>query len=321
MYVSSFKVEPAPGYYRERGLSHRARLTLSHPWPGPKWWGKHFFEQVKVDPLHPERSGVVAPKPKRPELFEAGAVVTATDAPQTAVWPQNGSVMGSWPSFDGADCVLDYFIGAEQMPAPPQALTFRGLYRLAGSEPLEVTREIRGPGQRLAISPDRNPRAKLWGIDATPWTPENRNPSSKNPLILDHCEFQFTMIDTRVPPIKDAQVPVVIYDVELQDESGRKWSGDSTSGLTLSWSYYDERAKKSWPAGQQLKIMSLGLAPAFKTQGKMTMRGKVSMDANWPIHFQVTLPPRVVAPLSDVMIGNFSIPLWRDGRPIKAPGK
>ena len=308
MFVSDFKVEPAPGYYQEKGMSHRVTVTISHPWPRPKWWGTSFHRQLRLDPLNPEKLNALPPNAKRENLFEDGAVFTLADSSQAVVWPRGGSAMGTWPAFDGANCVMEYYINADQLPASPKAITFHGLYRFAGSAPLDVTQVLRKKGQTLPTKANRDAGAQLLSIDALPFYKSSSYPVGKAPIASDNCSIYFLVRQTSGDQSAQHKPNLNVYDLLVRDEKGKNYTDYKPKGFNFGYggAISDQQLQAQLRPDETLTFVDVSIEQATPTSGELTFSGKISVDEHWPIPFKVQLPPRALSGRD-----NVELPQWK----------
>lgn len=317
MYVSDFKVEPAPGYWQEQGYSHQVITTISHPWPRPKWWGQQFGMQLSLFPLHPEKFQSTIKGSKRDQYVEAGAVLTVKQNGKVAPYPKNQSSISYNVRFDGSGYVFEHRIKGSEIPTDLGAVTFRGLYRIADNGLLPIAREIRKAGETLPMKPNKNSGARLTAINATPFFVSQSSRSGGKVVKEDNCWVQFHLRDMKLPTTQTKSSAIAVYGIEIQDETGKIIRPYSTKGLTQGTMSGHFTATTPLPADEKLTGIDLDFDPQLKTKGRLILRGKVSFNWNWPINFEVTLPPRDQAQNSLSRTNAYSIPLWRDGKPVE----
>ncbi len=295
MYVSDFKVEAAPGYFQEKGYSNRVVVTISHFWPRPKWWGGDFQRRIDLDPLHPEEQGAGAFGLKREQTLASGGALTIERDGKIVAWPAKSRAMNAWPKFDGTNYVFSYYVRRDELSKEPQAVTFRGLYRIGPSPLLPLTRAFRKAGQTLPVPPDKNPGARLVSVDAMPFLAmPTRN--SKGLLTTEITSFVFFILRPTEPTLNSNGVPDVrFYDLQVRDESGKIYLDQKPVGFGLGFGGPLDRDKAQLKPDEILNITSVHIDTAIPISGRLTLRGKVSLDEHWPVVFKVQLPPRASA--------------------------
>lgn len=284
-YVSSVKVEPAPGYYQEKGLSHQTTVTISHPWPRPKWWGGPYHSISGIDALQTEKTYPISRDLAR------GEAITIVRKGKTKQLPiqYGGNYMNF--RFDGADYVSVNYLGLNAIPREWGAVTFHGLYRIVGQPQLILKREVRKAGEILPVAIDKNPGARLVKVTASPFTTGPCEPGSGAGCLRDEVNLTVQIRRTQpsaLPPEKQS----IRTDVEIEDEAGVIYPPWTTPGFNLEFG----EAAPQQSAGQEFpleeRIIGINLEQSLRTQGKLKVRGKVSVDNRWPIPFEVKLPPR-----------------------------
>ena len=317
MFVSDVRVEAAPGYYQEKGMSHRVTVTVSHRWPRPKWWNQHHGNIAGLDVLHPETPSVFARSPNAGDYLEGGEVLTIMRAGKNKQLPPRygGNYLGV--GFDGTNYVSTNYFDLALIPKEWGAVTLHGLYRVATRHQVALTREVRRAGATVPFAPNRDSQAQMLAIDASPFLPLTTSGPGTKPLVEDNCQFQITLRDLRSPQERAEGTTVSIYDLELQDETGKIYQPYLTPGFTQGGRGYSDEERAQWAPGEQKVAADVSLAPSFVTKGRLRLRGKVLLNYHWPLKFEVELPPRVLKPAPYNRANRFTIPLWREGKPIK----
>lgn len=312
MYVSGFEIEAAPGYYQEQGITHFTTVKVAHFWPRPRWWGNFSNRNFPLDPLHPATLNSVPPDLPREKLDASGAVLTLKSAPHNIVWPKGNRPMNSWPSFVEGEYIYNYSLRADELPAPPQALDFRGVYRLAGSEPLTVTRSLGKSGETLSTKVDKSPGGQLISIDALPFFESTSYPRGKTPIVSDICYVYF-LARTSEANDKHKAPALQIYDLLVRDEKSKIYRDYAPKGFSLGYGGASTSIEKAQlRPNEVLTFVAVNIERATPTAGELTLSGKVSISQHWPIPFRIKLAPRALSGRE-----NTGIPEWR--RPASAP--
>ena len=116
MFVSDFRVEPAPGAQQEVGMSHRVTVTVSHSLPKPTWWGGPVTTFATIDALqadkpHPLSAGQTAAQ--YPAL--GNAITIVRDGKTKKLPPKYGTDFMDF-RFDGTNYVsVNYVNGSDIM--------------------------------------------------------------------------------------------------------------------------------------------------------------------------------------------------------------
>ena len=317
MVISDVKVEAAPGYYQEKGMSHRVTVTVSHSWPRPKWWGAAYQQVSGIDVFHPEKPSPPSRGLTPNQFLEMGEALTIVRAGQTKPLPTRygGNFVGE-AHFDGTDYVSVNYFDLNSIPQQWGAVTLHGLYRIGGAHQVALKRPIREAGETLTVAPDKNMGGRLFKIDATPfYTTTYAFAPAKT---TQTCSLWFNLDGLVASPNSDGKVArLKVYDVKVRDETGKLLTPNVASGLKQNWSGSINEAGKSPDATQANTVTSLEFSPTLVTKGRLTASGKVSINNRWPIPFEVKLPPRVVQSTGLTGPDRFSFPLWRDGKPAK----
>ena len=236
---STVKVEAAPGYYQEQGKLHHVMVTLSHPWPRPLWWGKRYSLVTTLDPTDVER-GALRPLGQVGGLGEASAVrngvlFSTRDAKNVVTMPTKQGVLNATPRFDGDKCTLDYYLNLDNIAAPPQPLTLRGAYIFGGSSPVEVEKLIRKAGEKWNFKVDKNPGADLLSVNAASRFYQSSRQAVGKPVEYSDFTNVFFLLRPKLAVADEAKQQnfVKVYDLEIQDEKGKKYREYKPSGVFL----------------------------------------------------------------------------------------
>ncbi len=319
MLVSDFKVEAAPGYWREKGYSHQVEVSVSHPWPRPKWWGQTGNISSRCDPLHPERPESLIGGTTLNQYLSPGGAITFVQDGRNIRWPDKDAILTTSGTFENDTYRFSHYIKLSEIPAKAGAITFHGLYRIVGQPQIALERAVRKAGETLPMATDKNPGAQLLAIDAKPFQVFNgatvRGKTSKE----DDCRLNFRVRDLQATASQSNFGGFPVYDIELKDEKGVIISPYSTTGFSQGTSSGETSANANRAHNERVQGTVLMIDQRIKTTGRLTMSGKISLDQRWPLQFKVELPPRGGA---DTYVGkadDFPIPLWRDGKPIETP--
>ena len=324
MHVSDVTIDAAPGRYQKFGLSHRATVTISHPWPRPKWWGQHsnysgFITATGYTKLKPAQRKALAPN----VLSSGEAITYIKDGKARALEPKFGGNTNDF-RFDGTNYVsVDYF-DLNDVPPSLGALTLHGAYAIAGQPVLAFQREIRKAGASLAIPLDKDAGAQLVSVDASRFFASTSKRLPGKPRPRQTCALRLVVRDGAGGASGGQKANLIITDVEVRDASGAKFRPDFTAGLEGNQGARDDAEMRAYQAlDNSLKsdelqsFYSVDVAPSLQLKGRLTLRGQISMNDRWPLPFQVTLPPRPNKPAPPGGMVQFAVPLWRDGGPVK----
>lgn len=283
IFVSSIEVHPANGRFQAQGLSHELKATIDHSSPRPTWWGSWNII-TNVDPLLDVRQQVKKWRGQPQRYLAYGAVLTTTSIkngkPTLKVqWRDNR--IGA--PFINSQLIVSHEIALDKIPTSVGEVTFRGLYLIAGREPLRITRVVRKAGQVSRQPIDRNPHGRLISVKAGAFEQTTTSPANTK---ADQSQLDFVV--SRDVPGKE-KVRVFIEDIELHDAKDKIYKPYSTPGFTNSWggpSNENSDLDVSDPA------IYLELTSTLKTTNPLFVKGKVSIDDGWPIPFSVRLPNR-----------------------------
>ena len=315
--ISRIKVEEAPGYWREKGYSHRVRVTLAHRFPRPDWWGECCKSSARNDALHPQRfpdlHGELAS-----ETAVLGGALTIGAGAQTREWPAPQTPAPTNYTFADGVYQFDSYVKLSAVPRAAGAVTFHGLVNLADSSNLIFDRQVRAPGQTFTMNSDRSNGLKIERADTTPFfhviAPFKGQPKSGQDKLQIGVVVRDTMFDADAPAAAEA---VEFYDIELHDASGTIYP-PPPGGMNpppaggKSFDYF--RATKD---DERDLTFDLWLNRNFIGPDLLWMRGKISLDKRWPLVFDFPLPARSHAVAAVAAGDAYSIPLWRNGAPVK----
>ncbi len=330
--VSDFRVETAPGYWREKGYSHRVSVAVARGWRRPAWWGQCCDNSAHNDALHPQRfpdlGGALAS-----ETIVTGGTLTFGQGARRHEWPAPDASLGAGAGaperhkFSDDQYHFEQFVKLSAVPQNAGAVSFRGLYNLADSSNLTLDRLVRAPGQIVTMNPDRAPGAAIVEASATPFfrvlAPAPGRPKSGQ----DKCQIGVIVRDmtasaassqtpsSQTPSSQTARAE--FSDIELHDAHGTIYpppAGGMKPAPAGGPSFVYNRAPG---AGEQKLSFALWMNRNFVGPDRLWMRGKISLDERWPLVFDFPLPPRSQAVVLAPASGPYSIALWRDGRPVK----
>ena len=317
MHVSDFELKTAPGYWREKGYSHEAQITISHPWPRPKWWGTTGSVQSQCDPLHPEAPQRLIRGTTPADYMAPGAALTVVRDGKSVRWPDKYAAQSDGIGFRDNQYVVTQRLKLSAIPTQAGEVTFHGLYRIVGQPQISLKRGVRKAGQSLPMPNGKNPGARIVEINATPFVRATGTAPGGKTKKEDICWIQFQIQDLKSPLLPPQEARTVIYDVEVEDENGQIIRPYSTKGFTQGTMSDAKTKGETLAADQRRGGVGLNLDQVLPTTGRLTMRGKVSLDWEWPMSFEVTLPSRRSSQSFISEAGVYPIPLWRDGKPVE----
>ena len=314
--VSDFKVEPSPGFWQAEGFSHQVTVTLFYKGSRPKWWNnatkyknpvgamvtKDFFAgRGKNDPAH---------------ALAFGSTLTYQSNGKTLAWapPQQQITLNE--RFVDDHYVFVHQVSLAQAPQKLGEIGFRGLYVIGEQEPFVVTRTLRAAGETVPPTAATGTGLKLLRVDATRFyrmISAARNGKSQT---KETCYIRFTVRDFDAPLASEELPTLMFSDIELGDESVKQFETNTGNGIDWGWS--GDGKDQKLMNGQRNGVLFVELAPNFKTSGRIKLRGKISIGERKPLAFEVTLPPCPTNPLGADNYGDFSVPLWRNGREVVA---
>ncbi len=296
--TSTVKVEAAPGYYQEQGKLHRVTVTLSHPWPRPRWWGKSYSLVTGLDPTDVERSAL-RPLGQVGGLGEAravrsGALFSTRDAKNAVTIPPKQGILNATPRFNGDKCTFDYYINLNSIAVPPQPLTLRGAYIFGGSSPVKIEKLIRKAGEKWSFEVDKSPGADLLSVNAASrFYQSSRHAVGKPVEYTDFTSIFFLLRpELAVTDESNKQNFVRIYDLEIRDEKGRKYREYKPYGVFFSETNFIKPAANQVHSGEILYQLSTEIDNKIPTSGALTLTGKISVAEHWPLLFKIKLPSR-----------------------------
>ncbi|RYX85944.1 hypothetical protein EON83_04095 [bacterium] len=281
IYVSSFEMKRAKGRFQAEGLSHEVTVTIAHSWPRPKWWGA-WSTITNLNPL--DDVSKISRTINAPGVVAYGAALTTTSI-------KNGKpiIKQQWldnrigfPMRDN-QIVISHPIALDKIPLSAGEVTFRGMYLIAGREPIRINRVVRKVGEKSYQPPDRNTNGRLISIQAGNFTKQQTPPTATT---QDNIQIDFLSSRTFT---KAEKLQIVIDDLKLHDANNKTFIPYRTPGFTVSWggipiedSTLDTTKQTIW----------LTLAPTIKTTNPLVLKGQVNLDDGWPIPFSVRLPKR-----------------------------
>ena len=295
MFVSEFKVEAAPGYWQERGFSHRVTVTISPGYPRPAWAKTCCESNGPADPLHPEtlQSSIASLRlNRRKETAWSGGVLTTMRQKIEVRQTKAGEERSTKYYLDDDDnYVFVNFVRLNSVPSKAGAVKFRGLYSLASLPPLEVERVVRKAGETMPSSDDRTTGGQIIKVVVDPFVNLN-DPSRTDIAMREEAEVHIIYRRQKNDNFKSALSSSRIYDVEIVDEKGnvhrynRKGNFDFED---VGWSAAERKLKKQLVEGEEVNSLSVHLDSLFKARHKLTLRGKISVNENWPLKFETPL--------------------------------
>lgn len=289
MYISNIQFVPASGLSNSQGTSHRITVTIDHPWPRPKWWGRGTVNSIAVDALATHQGEInyrhFNTKWGQMLYTAAGGAITWTEHQKQHLEPKDTSAHflfggGTW---NNDKLVFSHPLPLQDLPASSQqkTLTFQGLYYIEGQKPLHVTHVIRKAGEQMLWNRSHDTGGELVSIQAKPfvsWEYINSQweDSSDVTIKVSH-------------PASAKDEPVVLYDYdwELVDARGHVLKADQKNIIIA----YSGTPPVSTPmtTGKDIKLR---IKRAFVPLEPLTLHGKVSINNQWPISLSVRLPLR-----------------------------
>ena len=317
MFVSSFQMRDAPGYWREKGYSHEVEVRLSHPWPPPKWWGDMGYIGSQCDPMHPEIPQTLRPGDKLADFMAPGGALTGTRNGRSVRFDAQGEQQIDQIVFEDNQYVIKHHVRLSEVPQAAGAVTFRGLYRIVGRPQIPIERVIRKAGQSLPMSKNKSAGVRLLAVDSTLFEVFTTNGKGGKNTYQDSWRVLFRLQDLASPPSTSETARLIVYDIEIEDEKKQMIREYSTTGFINGTSQAPDELIKALPADEKLAVSALSLEQSLKTTGRLTMRGKISLDYRWPLEFEVKLPRRDRPDLEPSRGDVYPIPLWRSGARVK----
>ena len=295
MFVLDFKVEAAPDYWQERGWSHRVTVTLSHPWPRPRWWGYSYIVSNIIDPLHPEAKQSLSRGQKLSESFARGEALTVVR--DGKMWRLPREYGGNAMSFQvvGNDYVSNGYFKLSSIPKEWGAVTFHGLYRIADQPQIAVERKIRVAGETLPPPQNRDAGARVVRVTVSSFAPSTGS-NRGNGFVTENRGIVQVVFQRNAGLTGNVSRALTrIYDVEVVDAKGKIYQSNQKGKFRFQGvdsSAAGSKLRQELPQDEDVTSINVFLDLTFGPLHELTLRGKISVDEGWPIPFETALTPR-----------------------------
>jgi len=282
MFVSSVQLLPETrGSYQATGTTHRLVGTVDHPWPRPRWWGKPYSMSAITDGLASNddlRHVCVGVRPE--ECLSFGHSLTTTASGRKEYKVQGTTNWAPSNTFEDGHYIFTHELAVANAPTNQGAITFHGLYRIAGQKPIRVTRTVRKAGEVIPFKPNNKPDGRVLSILAMPFPKRMGEPTGEQ-----WADVIFSITSTPA----GHRVSSSIGHLQLRDAAGKVFNSYDTPGFSNAWGDATNRKVND---GISKPLVALRLSNSLKTTNPLTLSGTVSIDDGWPIPFSVRLPPR-----------------------------
>lgn len=290
MFVERVKLITASGRSREAGASHSLVVTVDHLSPKPRFWGNPFQLHGGLRSFQKPIHLRVSVKGVKPDdcIASLGEVIWAHDGKREVILQNGRSVIDRGGDYQKGKYVFVQDLDLQKI-GPEGEVTFHGAYVVAGRPALEIRRVIRKAAEKLTFDGSRYTCGNVVSVTAGNWMTINSSVPSRaggfKTMTEDVVAVAVRVRQSRKPIVHPKRFPLV-YDVEIVDGKGRVHPYFKGGFTTMGTSLGD--AQNLPPEQVELKITPT-LAANFKPTNPLTLRGKVSIDDNWPIPFSVRL--------------------------------
>lgn len=282
LFVSSVQLLPETrGSYQATGMTHRLIVTIDHPWPHPSWWGRAYTRDATANALSSdEQLNHLILGARKEDCLMSGYALTTTASAHREFIVEGATNWASSNNFSDGHYVFTHEIPLAKVPDKEGAVTFHGLYRIAGQKPIRVTRVVRKAGEVIPLKPNNKPDGRVLSILAMPFPKRVGGPTGEQ-----WADVIFSI--TSVPAGR--RVSSSIGNLQLRDATGKVFKSYDTPGFSNAWGDATNRKVND---GISRPLVALRLSNSFKTTNPLTLSGTVSIDDGWPIPFSLRLPPR-----------------------------
>ena len=314
--VSDFKVEPSPGFWQAKGFSHQVTVALFYKGSRPKWWGNATKYKNPVGAFDTKNFYVGPGQTDPSHALAFGSTLTYRRDGKTLAWAPPQQEITLDERFVDDHYLFVHQVSLARAPQKLGEIGFRGLYVISGQEPFVVNRTLRDAGEIVLAPTTAGAGTRLLRVDATPFFAMNGFGHSGKKQTNDTCHVRLTMRDFDAPPAGKELPALMFSEIELGDESAKKLQTNAGNGI--DWGVSEDGKSQKPLDGQRQGVLFVEVAPNYKTLGRLKLRGKVSIGEREPVAFEVTLPPRPSKPQAGGSSDSFPVPLWRNGRAVKA---
>ncbi len=290
LFVSSVAVTPNSAYSVFEGRSHTLTVSITHPWPRPKWWGRGYESNSVLNPLapHPQPSqNNPYPLMRRDQfafLASGGALTYQSNGQRKRIALAQKTHYSGYGQWGNGDCVFTHSLDLEKVPMSYGALTFHGIYFVNGQGPVRITRVVRAAGEHLVFNHSRNTNGSLIFARAAPFEALFY---TKPPV--DQCVVTVRFSHPARADGKPTDLSLSDSYVELLDATRNVVKFDQTK-VTLAWRGDDDKFPNT--PTQSARVMMVEIDRTLALRQPLTLHGKAFINGGWPIPFSVKLPPR-----------------------------
>lgn len=196
----------------------------------------------------------------------------------------------------GHECTVTQYLPLDAVPRGQGAVTYNGAYWILGRPVFVIKRMVRAANAPVPPPVDREPHAKIIKVVAEPFEVETYGPSSKKGNQRDSEEVK-VIFRRRGGAVAEADKVIEINNLEIHD-AARLYRQDITGNFSVVYpmdSEANKRLKRQLAPGEALAGVEVRLDEKLKTTGRLKLRGTLSVDNNWPMPFELDLPPRPAA--------------------------
>jgi len=281
MFVSSVQLLlETRGSYQATGMTHRLTVTIDHPWPRPRWWGKAYTRDVTINALSSdEQLNHLILGARKEDCLMSGYALTTTASAHKEFSVEGATNWATAGIFSDGHYVFTSELPLAKVSAKEGAVTFHGTYFIWGQKPIRVTRVVRKTGEVIVFKPDRNPNGRIVSTKTNPFSKRGSTGGQATSITSWVVERAIGKPDNAT---------IVMNNIQLRDGSGRVFKIYSTRGCEFSVGV----AQDAPDPNVQQPFVEIGLSPKLKTTNPLTLSGTISIDDGWPIPFSVRLPPR-----------------------------
>lgn len=281
LYVEKSELVPATPLDVSRGTSHYLKVTLNYGGPRPSWWMKkeaynNYSFTTPSTFTWLNQFGTEFRNRKR--TFAVGDELVGKRGEKPVVLKETSRYAANIG--EGEDRYeVSHPIALSQVPLQAGQVTFRGIYALRELKPLRWEKVIRQAGKLVQWNTSRAPGGKITFLQARFDSTSRLTPEYRYDIALD-------VIHSKRP---DGQARrVERYDLELVDRQGHVFKPDNVNVFIHAGGTHPHNGSEVGSANP----ITVHIKRSYAMQEPLTLRGKISINDQWPFPFSVKLPPR-----------------------------
>lgn len=283
MFIEKVELKTALGRSRESGSSHVLMVTIDHPWPKPRFWNHCCNISGGLNSLKKPLKIESLIRGSKPEDYIAaqGELIWNHEGKSEVLKRDGRPLVYGDGGFKDGKYVFGHSLALQNV-GPQGEIVFHGAYIVAGRPALEIRRVIRKKGEVLAFDSSRNTGGTIVSITPQQWI----SPSN---VKRNYADVVFHIRRPEMPA-DGKRRGALIYACELVDGKGRVYEAyTGNDSFIVAWGDGDN---ENLPLNEVNSRVVPTLNGNFNPPGPLTLRGKVSIDDNWPIPFSIKLLPR-----------------------------